>query len=119
MRDMEHTPHQSPANDRTNNVSEIVAIFLGVTRRRQNALMAPLALSESQVSRKLKKGPWTVEDIDRLAEFFGVAVVDFFEDPEVIRRRMLGVSESPWMTMLTADEPQDCEGQLDLLHLGA
>lgn len=106
---------------RSSNVSEIVSIFLGVTHRgRQKALMAPLGLSESQVSRKMKSGVWSVDDIDRLAAFFGVAVSDFFEDPEVIRRRMLGPSQSPWIPTPTDRAESDisvtpCDGQLDLL----
>ena len=93
---------------RSSNVSEIVSIFLGVTHRgRQKALMAPLELSESQVSRKMKSGVWSVDDVDRLAAFFGVAVSDFFEDPEVIRRRMLGGSQLPCLTMPTYREDSD------------
>lgn len=88
---------QHPATPRSSNVAEIVAIFLGVTRLKQKSLMVPLGLSESQVSRKMKTGTWTVDEVDTLAQFFGVAVSDFFEDPEVIRRRTLGISPSPWM----------------------
>lgn len=86
---------------RSSHVTEIVAIFLGVTQQKQKALMDPLGLSESQVSRKVKAGAWSVDDVDRLAQFFGVAVSDFFEDPEVIRRRTLGGSEVRWTTTPT------------------
>lgn len=79
-------------------MTEIVSIFLGVTHRKQKALMEPLELSEGQVSRKMNKGAWSVDDIDVLAQFFGVTVSDFFEDPEVIRQRMLGISRLPCTT---------------------
>ena len=84
----------------SSNVAEIVAMFLGAVGMKQKALTVPLGLSESQVSRKMKNGVWTVDDIAALAQFFGVAVSDFFEDPEVIRRRMLGLSDSRWIPML-------------------
>lgn len=114
---------ESHQTARSSNVTEVVAIFLGVNRLKQKALMGPLGLSESQVSRRMKPdaaGAWTVDDIDRLAAFFGVAVSDFFEDPEVIRRRMLGTWPSRWITTPTdSDETgisvTPCEGQLVLL----
>lgn len=107
---------ESPQPTRSSNVTAVVAIFLGVIRAKQKALCEPLGLSESQVSRKMKSGVWTVDDVDRLAVFFGVAVSDFFEDPEVIRSRMLGSSPLPWITAPTeGDIPgisvTECEGQ--------
>lgn len=106
----------SPHPTRSSNVTAIVAIFLGVIRAKQKALMEPLGLSESQVSRKMKAGSWSVDDVADLAEFFGVPVSDFFEDPEVIRRRVLGVRELPWMTTCPDEEAfiAHCEGQLEL-----
>lgn len=111
---------QQPATH-SSNVAEIVAMFLGAVGMKQKALMVPLDLSESQVSRKMKSGVWTVDDIVALASFFGVAVSDFFEDPEVIRRRMLGTSGLRWITTPTeGDEPgisvTPCEGQLELVE---
>lgn len=113
--------HQNTA--RSSNATEVVGIFLGVNRLKQKALMAPLGLSESQVSRRMKPdaaGTWTVDDIDRLAVFFDVAVSDFFEDPEVIRSRTLGKSSLRCIPMPTeSDIPgipvTQCEGQESLL----
>lgn len=108
-----------PTDRSSSNVTAIIAIFLGVIQAKQKALMEPLELSESQVSRKMHSGSWSVDDVARLARFFGVPVSDFFEDPEVIRRRMLGVRELPWMTTPPGNELDltdvECEGQLDLL----
>lgn len=96
---------------------------MGVTDRYQKSLMEPLGLSETTLSRKIKYGRWGVDDIDALAEFFGVPVSTFFEDAEEIRRRVLGGSPLPWITALDderiAKMVAECEGQLELLSLAS
>lgn len=103
---MKNTPQT-----RSHRIAEIVRILLGVTGTNQKELAGPLGVSESQVSRRMH-GRWSAEDIDAVAEYFGVTVATFFEEPEEVRRRMLGGSLSPWITA-------QCDGQLDLLDLAA
>lgn len=73
------TTERSPRN---NNISRIAKGLLAVSGRKQGELAEVLGLSDSGMSRRLKGGEWSVDDIDRLAQFFDVPLSTFFKRPE-------------------------------------
>lgn len=73
------TTERSPRN---NSISRIVKGLLAVSGRKQGELAVALDLSDSGMSRRLKGGEWSVDDLDVLAQFFDVPISTFFRQPE-------------------------------------
>ncbi len=72
---------------RAESVARIVRILLAARDQNAADIAASWGVNQSVVSRLLHgQRRWTIEDIDRVAEFFDVSPALFFDDPETIVR---------------------------------
>ncbi len=72
-----------------NPISVIVKILMATDDIEQGQLAEPAGISEATVSRRLKKGGWTAEELDALARFFDVPVGTFFRPPGEVRDALI------------------------------
>lgn len=72
-----------------NPISAIVLILMAIDDVKQSQLAEPARCSEATISRRLARGGWSADELDRLAEFFGVPVSTFFKSPDDVRRAVI------------------------------
>lgn len=72
-----------------NPISIIVKILMATDDVEQHQLADPAGISEATVSRRLKKGGWSAEELDGLAQFFDVPVGTFFRPPDDVRAALI------------------------------
>lgn len=78
------------------NVARVVRTFLGHQHKSQNELAQALGMDAASMSRALNgKRRWTIDDLYEMAEFFGISVSIFFEDPESLLRNRWHAERTP------------------------
>lgn len=67
-------------SNRQDSISRIIKTLLTARAETQRDLCAVLDLSDAAVSRRLRSGEWSVDDLEALAQHFDVPVSTFFRD---------------------------------------
>lgn len=69
---------------RRTSISRIVKTILASRGEKQKSLAPILDCDESTVTRKMKNGHWTIDDLDAMAAHFDRPITVFFSNPDDI-----------------------------------
>lgn len=70
---------------RHNTISRLVGLFLDVHHERQQDLIPILGISGAQISKRMhSKSPWTINDLEALADHWGVPFAVFAKTEEEV-----------------------------------
>lgn len=84
---------------RRSDISRIIKTLLAFQGENQRSLAGVLDVDPSQITRKMKTGKWSIDDLDTLAEHFNRPITVFFVDPDTLFGGSdLGSSLSRWIT---------------------
>ena len=70
-----------PPSETQDAITRVVRVLLALRQGQQKDLVDVLGVNATGVTRRMKKGTWTIQDLDAMARYFGVPVATFFEDP--------------------------------------
>jgi transcriptional regulator with XRE-family HTH domain len=62
-------------------ITKVVRVLLVLSGGQQKDLAGALGVNASGITRRMKHGAWTIEDLDDMARFFNVPITTFFRDP--------------------------------------
>jgi hypothetical protein len=65
-------------------ITRMVRVMLALNTAHQKDLADAMGLHASNVTRRMKHGGWTIEDLDAMARYFNVPIATFFEDPRAL-----------------------------------
>lgn len=79
-------------------IAEEVRALMGRRRVTQEKLAAAIGMSQPSLSKRLfGVVPWTIDDLEAIADYFGVKITDLLP---IIRWNMQGAGPDPFLTSL-------------------